>query len=259
MSKIKFIPEITGILFVFIIGGMSLYRTIERNSPDYQAHPFATLFGSILPTLLTGLIFYFIIKKLLTKFSSSIKSMQREISKKATFSAIGISIALLAGYCGMLLGYQGVDSLKRDLTLRVPTPQGFIEASALSKNIERLAIAGQPDSVKLIGIYYEPDALSSLLNLGYAGTAPFCKALLQAEFSSAKKADEYLKRLVINAKKDATKKFDRENPEINRILKNYEDASKKLHPETKISAKGLTALGAIADIYDCLSSRMASS
>src|SRR5438270_11235147 len=79
----------------------------------------------------------------------------------------------------------------------VPTPQGFIEASALSVNIRNGALTGHSASQKLIGIYYQPDTLAKILNTGASEPSPLCTAYIDGEFDSETTADAHFKQLVI--------------------------------------------------------------
>jgi hypothetical protein len=129
----------------------------------------------------------------------------------------------------------------------VPNPQGFIESSALSVNIRNGALAGHPASQKLIGIYYPPNTLAKILNTGTSEPSAICTAYIDGEFDSEATADTHFKQLVINAKKDGAQKFDRSDPAIDRILKNFEDAATNLGTDTTITVNGATILGAIAE------------
>ena len=98
-----------------------------------------------------------------------------------------------------------------------PNPNGFIEASTLSTNIKNRALAGHLSTVKLIGVYYPPDALATILHAGYTEPTAFCIAFVEKEFETAKAADDYFNRLVKNAKKEGEQKFDRNDAAIDRI------------------------------------------
>ena len=130
----------------------------------------------------------------------------------------------------------------------VPSPEGFIEGSALSADIKKLGLAGQSPSGKLIGVYYQPDTLAKILKQGYyTEPAPFCQAQVQREFNSAEEARQNFKDLVTNAKKESTTKFDRNDPAIDRIWKHYEDAANNLARDEALSVNGATALGDLAE------------
>jgi hypothetical protein len=129
----------------------------------------------------------------------------------------------------------------------VPNPQGFIHASALSIDIRNEALAGHPAWQKLIGIYYQPDALAKILNTGTSEPTAICTAYIEAEFDSEASADKNFKELVANAKKDGAQKFDRNDPAIDRILSNYENPTKNLGGGTAIAVNGVTVLGATAE------------
>jgi len=131
----------------------------------------------------------------------------------------------------------------------VPNPQGFIEASALSPDIRNAAVAGHPSWQKLIGIYYQPDALAKILNIGTTEPSAICTAYVEREFDSETTAESHFKELVTNAKKDGARKFDRNDPAIDRILRNYESAveNENLRNGTSISVSGATVLGGIGE------------
>jgi hypothetical protein len=129
----------------------------------------------------------------------------------------------------------------------VPSPQGFVEASALSPTIRRNALAGHLPSEKLIGIYYQPDALAEILRDGTTAPSPIYTAYVQREFESVSAADTYFRELVQNAKKDEKQKFDRNDPAIDRILNNYEKAAKGLGNGTTITVNGATTLGELSE------------
>lgn len=129
----------------------------------------------------------------------------------------------------------------------VPSPNGFIEASTLSAFIRNMAVAGQPASSKLIGAYYPPDALAEILSAGQTNPAAFCKANVLKEFGSVQAADDYLKQLVRNAKKEGGQRFDRNDAAVDRILKHYENAAKNVRDGVTITVNGSTVLGALAE------------
>jgi hypothetical protein len=104
----------------------------------------------------------------------------------------------------------------------VPNPQGFIEASTLSAIIRNAALAGHPSWQKLIGVYYEPDALAKILNTGTTEPTAICTAYVEREFASEAAADSDFKELVANAKNDGAQKFDGNDPAVARVLSNYE-------------------------------------
>jgi hypothetical protein len=166
------------------------------------------------------------------------------------------SLHVVQGWLGNLVGrfvlavaLFGAASLsaQADKLPSVPNPQGFIEASALSPNIRNAALAGHPSWQTLIGIYYQPDSLAKILNTGTTEPSAMCTAYVEREFASETKADSYFKELVANAKKDGAQKFDRNDPAIDRILSNYENAAKNIGNGTSIAVNGATVLGGIPE------------
>jgi hypothetical protein len=132
---------------------------------------------------------------------------------------------------------------------RLPSPQGFIEASSLSEKIRTQALIGHPPSDKLIGVYYEPSALANILSAGSSNEpTPFCRAYLQGKFESSKDADDFLKRLIGNAKKESEQKFNRnDNDALDRILKRYEKAIRDKGVGETPKFTGATDLGELAE------------
>jgi hypothetical protein len=129
----------------------------------------------------------------------------------------------------------------------VPNPQGFIEASTLSAIIRNAALAGHPSWQKLIGVYYEPDALAKILNTGTTEPTAICTAYVEREFASEAAADSDFKELVANAKNDGAQKFDGNDPAVARVLSNYENAAKGLGNGVSVSVSGATVLGGIGE------------
>jgi hypothetical protein len=129
----------------------------------------------------------------------------------------------------------------------VSAPRGFIEATALSPDIHKLALAGHPSWQKLIGWYYQPDALAEILRSGTTEEGPICQAYADREFGSEAEATAHFNQVVANAKKEAMQKFDRNNPAIDRILRNYENVTKNLGNGVAVSADGVTMLGDIGE------------
>ena len=143
--------------------------------------------------------------------------------------------------------YTPAEQAKIDQLPIVPNPSGFIEASALAPFIRSMGMAGKPASYKLIGVYYQPDALAEILSAGRTITAAFCKANVEKEFESVESADDYLKRLIKNAKKESEKQFDRNDPAVDRISKHYEAAANNLRDDVTIAVNGMTVLGTLAE------------
>lgn len=131
--------------------------------------------------------------------------------------------------------------------VRIPVPSGFLEGSALSKDIKAMALSGQLPSVKLLGAYYPPDALAEILNKGYTAPSPFAKALIEREYASASEAKKGFRQLVENAKKEAGGPLNLDDPAVKRILKHYEDSSRNLSPEVGATVAGTTPLGTLKE------------
>ena len=66
---------------------------------------------------------------------------------------------------------------------RVPAPAGFIDGAGLSEAIRTMGLAGRPTSVKLLGFYCPTNTLAEILNQGHSAPSPFCKAVLEKEYS----------------------------------------------------------------------------
>jgi len=43
---------------VIAASGVNIYCTVQRNSIDYQAHPVASIIGSIIPGIIAGFAYY---------------------------------------------------------------------------------------------------------------------------------------------------------------------------------------------------------
>jgi hypothetical protein len=89
-----------------------------------------------------------------------------------------------------------------DTPLRIPAPTGFIDGAPISQKLRTMGLAGQPVSVKLLGLYYPTNALAEILNQGYSAPSPFCKALLKKENSSVAESRKEFQTLVLLCSKN---------------------------------------------------------
>jgi hypothetical protein len=127
----------------------------------------------------------------------------------------------------------------------VPSPDGFIEASALSSSIKSQAMAGHLSSEKLIGVYFRPDDLANLLKSNESGALPMCRAYVMAELESEEAAEREFKAIAANAKREGQGRFDPNDPATSRILKRFEDAANRGNGEASVA--GATVLGSLND------------
>lgn len=250
----RFIRIIFTMAMVAAIGGRSAYSIIKRDDLDFQSHPIASLLGGFLPAIIGGFLLYWWLTKMSAKNEQPKLAVVENLSamppviSRINRTTVGVLVAgVIVSVVAAIWVFAGATSSDIAKPAVVPNPAGFIEGSALSKNIKDWAVAGLSPNVKLIGMYYEPDTLSKILKIGYSEPAPFGKALVQFESKSTGEADRYLKNLVMNAKKEGSKSFDRNDPVIDRIVSNYEDAEKKINSNIAITANGVTLLGSIAE------------
>jgi hypothetical protein len=131
--------------------------------------------------------------------------------------------------------------------IRVPNPSGFIEASALSEKVRITGSAGLSRGSTLLGVYYPTNALAGILNQGFSAPSPFCKAVLQKEYSSVSSAKKEFATLVANAKKEGDRKFDPNDKSIRLIFEHYKNAARKVDPSISVNVKGTTILGSLID------------
>lgn len=233
------------------ISSRSIYNIIKDNGQNFQIHPFATLLGGFLPTAVCGLVLYWWISKMASKHSQSKAEMVespvhlRSITKRRPIYFALAGSLVVAPFALWL--FTSINSEEPSKLIAIPSPSDFIEGSSLSAYIKAIASAGLPPNSKLIGSYYQPDALSEILKTGYAAPSPFGKALIQFDGNSVSEADQYLKKLVMNAKRDESKTFDLNDPDIARILDGYKGATKKINPSIAISINGMVSLGSIAE------------
>ena len=135
----------------------------------------------------------------------------------------------------------------RAVEITVPNPRGFIEASAVSDKVRATATAALSPEARLLGAYYPTNALAEILNHGFSEFGPFCRAVVQREYKSSSAAKKAFATLVANAKKEVGSKFDLKNKNIQLILKNAEQAARKVDPSISVKMKGSTVLGSLID------------
>lgn len=163
------------------------------------------------------------------------------------FGAIGVLLALAGLASAMEVFSFGTSPADAQLFACVPPPAGFVEASGRSTEIRALARAGQPASVRLVGIYYEPNTLDEILKKGYTEPAAFCKALAPEISRSTEEAQKDFKQLVAGLKKEAGSRFDPSDPRIRRVLSKYERAARELDPGVSIKVDSQTFLGVLLE------------
>ena len=155
--------------------------------------------------------------------------------------------------CRILLAFSffmfaaNVAGTAADAPPRVPPPAGFIDGASLSETIKAMGLAGQPPSAKLLGLYYPTNALAEILNKGSTAPSPFCKAIVNKNYSSVSDAKKGFQTLVKNAKKEGDTQFDPNDPAIRRIFAHYENAARKIEPSVSVKANGMSVLGTILD------------
>jgi hypothetical protein len=131
---------------------------------------------------------------------------------------------------------------------RIPAPAGFVEASGLSEKLKQAALAGNLPPARLLGYYYQTNALAELLNLGYTKQpALFCKAVLKKDFTSISQAKQEFQTLVKNAKRETATTFDPNDSAIKRIFKHYEEASRDSDTGASHRVIGMSFLGMLVD------------
>jgi hypothetical protein len=115
-----------------------------------------------------------------------------------------------------------------------------------------MGLAGQPASVKLLGVYCGPKTLAEILTAGYTEPAPFSKALLISQFPSDFEAKKALALLIRNSKRESAAGFNPQDPAIKKIFEHYEKAGKDPASGTSAKIAGLTFLGTIMETEDVL-------
>jgi len=77
----------------------------------------------------------------------------------------------------------------------------------------------------------------------------FCRAYVNDEFRSQDEAKAFFRRMIANAKRDQSKKFDLTDPDTNRIIQRYQDATKQRQGQS-VNMIGATSLGSIFETED---------
>jgi hypothetical protein len=129
----------------------------------------------------------------------------------------------------------------------VPAPKGFIEASALSLTIRDTFSAPLRFPKRLVGVWYEPDAVADILNSGSTTNAAYYTAVLEKELETSQAAAVAMKDYSTTANNRAHQKFDLNDPATDKLVRFFEQAYKKGGNGVSLKIAGMTMLGAIAE------------
>lgn len=133
----------------------------------------------------------------------------------------------------------------------LPSPEGFVESSALVPGLRVQALVGHASDTRLVGVYLQPDDLSALLHkaedkVSILNTPIFCRAYVIHEFTTEDDAKRFFRSFVASAKKESSRPFDLDDPEVKRIIQGYIDATKQQLGQ-QVELTGATDLGSIVD------------
>jgi len=161
---------------------------------------------------------------------------------------MNLHLGVLRAVLGLALLTSAPDPCVADDQPSFPGPTGFIESSALVPGLKDQALIGQPPTTHLIGFYLLPDELAKRMRGAQVPLTIACRAYVIAERSSEDASRAAFKQLVASVKRDA-KNFDLSDPDNQRIIQHFEDATKERYGASP-TLNGMTALGIILESED---------
>jgi hypothetical protein len=123
----------------------------------------------------------------------------------------------------------------------------LINGAGLSEKIRAEGLAGQPDSVKLIGVYYPTNTLTEILIKGYSAPSPFSKAFVLKRYGSVSDAKTGFQTYREMAKKESKAWFNSSAPATKTIIDRYTEAALNTNANASIKAGETAMLGTLFD------------
>jgi hypothetical protein len=133
-----------------------------------------------------------------------------------------------------------------DASPTIPLPRGLVEASGLLPQLRTSALAKLPSTKTLLGIYYTLDSVTAMLDHGYSEPATNGRATLSRQATPVRASEEFLS-LKEAYRKDSGRRFDPEDPAIQRILRRYELVGNGKLNSPSIAVGGVSPLGFTVD------------
>ena len=137
----------------------------------------------------------------------------------------------------------------------VPSPNGFLESSALVPVLKEQVLLGHPVGTRLIGVYLLPDEVSAIMHGAEMRMSIFCRAYVIHESATVDDAKAYFRALVTSAKNENSKPFSLDDPDNKRIVQGYIDATKQKQGQS-VGFTGVTILGSIIDTDEAYGTSM---